>query len=139
MSRDLGLSARNFHLGQFDHGAGLDLVEQGLEGGIIGAAAFFAHSRGEALQGFGRRLAVDEGQLDLIQGVQQAAGAADGPLAAGQGAIDILQGDQGVERANARDRVGGRRPRRGRGLLRLRQGEDRVSAPLAALSDGGRR
>ena len=93
----------HFQLRLLDRGTGLDFVKQVFPLGIVGANPLLTDGAAEAVQRPGVEFAVQQSNLDLIQHIQQLAGSSDCPHAAFQRPLDLLQGDQGIKRADTGD------------------------------------
>lgn len=76
------LSGPGLQLGQFDGGAGLDLVQDPFQAGIVSGLALFADGARQAIQRGVGDVAVDQGDPNLAQNVENIVGATDRALAA---------------------------------------------------------
>lgn len=90
-----------FQLGQLHGCPGFDLIEKALEACIIGLLALVLHGANQSIQGACGKLSIKNGQLQIVQNIQDPPRTAEGLLAALQGARRFLQRQEGVEGGNA--------------------------------------
>src|SRR5271167_372616 len=90
-----------FKLGQLDRGAGLDLVQNALELAVASARALLAHRLDQAAEGGRRDAAFENPDLQIVEHVEDEAGAPHRLAPALGRAADFLQGEERVDGTDA--------------------------------------